>query len=170
MEKCAVRFHQPAFMESDGPIHFKFRTGSFGCAILATLVAACSNGDHQKYKGPKSLKMRVIGLLHNATSHESQFFAAYLIRKYLRNLDSAWTLSAAVAAHPLVVGNLKRVQKFVPPRVHAFSSIAGQSRSPAKTKLTCHRNSTCPIVFRIDPGVQRFGCAHASHAHVARDG
>ena len=90
-------------------------------------------------------KMRVIGLLHNATSHESQFFAAYLIRKYLRNLDSAWTLSAAVAAHPLVVGNLTRVQKLFHPVYTHFPAL--QDKAEARLKLNLPTTGTAHVLL-----------------------
>ena len=98
------------------------------------------------------------------------FFAAYLIRKYLRNLDSAWTLSAAVAAHPLVVGNLKRVQKLFHPVYTHFPAL--QDKAEARLKLNLPATGTAHVLlfFGLIRGVQRFGCAHASHAHVARDG
>ena len=90
-------------------------------------------------------QMRVIGLLHNATSHESQFFAAYLIRKYLRNLDSAWTLSAAVAAHPLVVGNLTRVQKLFHPVYTHFPAL--QDKAEARLKLNLPATGTAHVLL-----------------------
>ena len=89
--------------------------------------------------------IRVIGLLHNATSHESQFFAAYLIKKYLRHLDSAWTLSAAVAAHPLVADNLKSVQKLFHPVYTHFPAL--HDKAVARQKLHLPAAGTAHVLL-----------------------
>lgn len=96
--------------------------------------------------------MRVIGLLHNATSHESQFFAAYLIKKYLRNLDSAWTLSAAVAAHPLVVDNLKRVQKLFHPVYTHFPALQDKAEARQKLQLPAAETAYVLLFFGLIRG------------------
>ena len=91
----------------------------------------------------------VIGLLHNATSHESQTFAAYLVRRFLCHLDGAWTLSEAVAAHPVVTGKLNRTKVLFHPVYNHFPDLRNQSESREKLALPCEADAHVILFFGL---------------------
>ena len=97
--------------------------------LLPALTAA---SNHVKSLAPE---IEIIGLLHNATSHESQSLGSYFIRRYLKSIDRAWTLSEAVASHPLVKANQTRIQQLFHPVYNHFPNLCDQHYSRKRLGL-----------------------------------
>lgn len=51
-----------------------------------------------------SVSPKIIGLMHNAGSHDGPAVMEYLTRRFVRQLDEVWTLSADVAARVAAIG------------------------------------------------------------------
>ena len=87
---------------------------------------------HIKSRSPN---VEIIGLMHNATPHDSQFLAALLVGRFLSNVDSAWTLSASVAAHPFLRSKSTRVKELFHPTYNHFPPLCDKSNSRSKLGL-----------------------------------
>ena len=96
------------------------------------LPALTAVSKHVKLLAPE---IEIIGLLHNATSHESQSLGSYFISRYLKTIDRAWTLSEAVASHPLVTGNQTRVQQLFHPVYNHFPKLCDKRDSRKRLGL-----------------------------------
>ena len=93
--------------------------------------------------------VEIVGLMHNATSHESQSFAAYFVRQFLKQLDSVWTLSEAVAQHPLVFGKARRIQELFHPVYNHFPALQPQQSSRRRLQLPSPEDAHIILFFGL---------------------
>ena len=102
-------------------------------------------------KQVKSLapETEIIGLLHNATSHESQSFGSYFIRRYLKTIDRAWTLSEAVASQPLVKDNQPCVQQLFHPVYNHFPNLCDKHDSRKRLGLPAAEDAQIILFFGL---------------------
>lgn len=93
--------------------------------------------------------IEIIGLLHNATSHESQSLGSYFIRRYLKAIDRAWTLSEAVASHALVKTNQTRVQQLFHPVYNHFPNLCDKHDSRKRLGLPKAEDAQIILFFGL---------------------
>lgn len=80
-----------------------------------------------------SANTRVIGLFHNANSHDARWFEKCLTKRLLRKLDEAWTLSRDVSERLIAYGYNRPITTAFHPLYEHFEPLV--NRSVAKSSL-----------------------------------
>lgn len=105
----------------------------FWTAFLAPCLAVIS-----KQIKRRSKRTIIIGLFHNANSHDAHWFEKHLTRQLLRNTDAAWTLSADVSNGLLRHGYQRRITTAFHPLYHHFAPLVDADSTKQKLGIPLH--------------------------------
>jgi glycosyltransferase involved in cell wall biosynthesis len=113
----------------------------------AALAPALSGTIRALKKHAKSSTPRVIGLVHNAGSHDASWWDAALTKRFLSSVDVAWTLSEEVSER---LGELKpdlACQTLFHPLYDHFPDL--MTSAEAKAKLHLPENARVLLYFGL---------------------